>query len=156
VTDQYFPGQDVTVVATDFPSVDGSVPSPLPPEPPNRNVGHGRIFPRPDGEVMQCGGPVLCRECTSDEGKRATAEALFTASDEQPRTSAVDPGDRPEFNRAVVKAFKTRGEAFPSTDGRLWTRAVLSDGAVLCAWDKAGDLHLWGTVEELAAKAASR
>jgi hypothetical protein len=155
MADEYFPGMDVTVVATDFPSVDGSVPTPLPPAPPDRNVGHGRIFPRPDGEVAACGGPVLCLTCQADEGKRATAEALFAAEHDYEPSPAANtdplPSDRPEFNRAVVAGFKQRGDTFPSTDGRLWSRAVMQeDGQVLCAWDRDGGFHLWGSVEALA------
>jgi hypothetical protein len=117
----------------------------------DRNVGHGRVFPRPDGHVQQCGGAALCRECQVDEGKRATAEALWAGTDDE---GPMTP--RPEFHREVVASFKSRGMAFPSTDGRLWTRAILGEAGVLCAWDKAGEFHLWGPVEQIAAKAAGR
>ena len=115
----------------------------------DRNVGHGRVFPRPDGTIARCGGPALCLECQKDEGKRATAEALWSGADDAPQ------GSRPEFDRALVDAFKTRGDAFPSTDGRLWTRVLLGGprGISLAAWDRDGNFYLWGSVEELAAAA---
>jgi len=117
----------------------------------DRNVGHGRVFPRPDGKVQRCGGPALCRECLADEGKRATAEADLLRG-----LVTMDPSPRPTFNRETVRGFKERGDYFPSQDGRLWTRAVLGDAGVLCAWDRAGGFHLWGPVEQLADKAARR
>lgn len=30
------------------------------------NVGHGHVFPRPDGGKAKCGGPSICSECASD------------------------------------------------------------------------------------------
>lgn len=30
------------------------------------NVGHGHVFPRPDGMKARCGGPALCSECAQD------------------------------------------------------------------------------------------
>jgi hypothetical protein len=135
-----------------FPHPADVAPSNVPVFTVDRNVGHGRVFPRPDGRVQKCGGPALCRECQADEGKRETAEALWSGADDR----VPEPSGRPEFNREVVKAFKGRGEAFPSTDGRLWTRAVLGSAGVLCAWDRDGTFHLWGPVEEIAAKAAGR
>jgi len=38
-----------------------------------RNVGHGHVFPRPDGRLSRCGGPALCRTCSDDAAKRETA-----------------------------------------------------------------------------------
>lgn len=32
----------------------------------NENVGHGHVFPRPDGMKARCGGPGLCPECNRD------------------------------------------------------------------------------------------
>jgi hypothetical protein len=134
-----------------------------PPETPlwtaERNVGHGRVFPRPDGRVQSCGGPALCRECQADEGKRATAEALWTGADDALRpagaTNEPPPSEAPVFDRAVVKAFRARDPqgAFPSNDGRLWTRVVLSEGGghTLCAWDRDGVFHRWCEISDLAA-----
>jgi len=33
---------------------------------PDLNVGHGRVFKRPDGESADCGGPGVCSECAFD------------------------------------------------------------------------------------------
>lgn len=43
-----------------------------------RNTGHGHVFKRPDGVVMRCGGPGLCKECALDFVKKHGSE-----SDEQ-------------------------------------------------------------------------
>lgn len=32
----------------------------------NQNVGHGHVFPRPDGMKARCGGPSMCSECAKD------------------------------------------------------------------------------------------
>ena len=39
-----------------------------------RNVGHGHVFPRPDGRRARCGGPGLCRECSQEAVLRAGAD----------------------------------------------------------------------------------
>lgn len=41
----------------------------------NQNVGHGHVFPRPDGVRARCGGPALCRECARDLARRNAVEA---------------------------------------------------------------------------------
>lgn len=33
----------------------------------NENVGHGHVFPRPDGVRARCGGPGFCKECSRDK-----------------------------------------------------------------------------------------
>lgn len=33
---------------------------------PGTNTGHGHVWPRPDGLVAKCGGPVVCIECAHD------------------------------------------------------------------------------------------
>lgn len=50
-----------------------------------KNVGHGHIFPRPDGVKARCCGPPRCRECAADKEKRdkekrASAEAVKLAT----------------------------------------------------------------------------
>lgn len=34
------------------------------------NIGHGHVFPRPDGMKMRCGGPGLCTECSKDLARK--------------------------------------------------------------------------------------
>lgn len=33
---------------------------------PARNLGHGKVFPRPDGYESGCPGPPQCRRCAQD------------------------------------------------------------------------------------------
>lgn len=35
------------------------------------NIGHGHVFPRPDGVKARCGGPGFCTECSKDAAVRA-------------------------------------------------------------------------------------
>jgi len=37
----------------------------------NLNVGHGHVFPRPDGMKARCGGPSLCSQCARDYARYA-------------------------------------------------------------------------------------
>ena len=37
---------------------------------PRGNVGHGHVFPRPDGGKAKCGGPSICSECARDESQK--------------------------------------------------------------------------------------
>lgn len=41
----------------------------------NQNVGHGHVFPRPDGVVARCGGPGLCAECSRDLARKAVQDS---------------------------------------------------------------------------------
>lgn len=36
-----------------------------------RNVGHGHVFPRPDGVKARCGGPAICSVCAKDAARAA-------------------------------------------------------------------------------------
>lgn len=46
---------------------------------PGQNVGHGHVFPRPDGVRARCGGPALCRTCSTDAAHKAAQEAQTAA-----------------------------------------------------------------------------
>ena len=39
------------------------------------NVGHGHIFPRPDGHRAKCGGSAICPECKKDMARKAADES---------------------------------------------------------------------------------
>jgi len=41
----------------------------------NQNVGHGHVFPRPDGVKARCGGPVICAECARDAARKAVQDS---------------------------------------------------------------------------------
>jgi len=32
------------------------------------NIGHGHVYPRPDGVLARCGGPLSCAECALEKG----------------------------------------------------------------------------------------
>lgn len=32
----------------------------------DKNIGHGHVYPRPDGARARCGGPGLCSECSKE------------------------------------------------------------------------------------------
>lgn len=51
-------------------------------------------------------------------------------------------------DRPTVPSFRD-GDEDPLS-GTPWSRMVLGDGGVLCAWDRDGLFHLWGTAEEVA------
>ncbi len=40
-----------------------------------KNVGHGHVYPRPDGVKARCGGPALCSECARDAARKAVEES---------------------------------------------------------------------------------
>lgn len=40
----------------------------------NANVGHGHVYPRPDGVRARCGGPGLCAECSQEQARKFRAE----------------------------------------------------------------------------------
>lgn len=47
------------------------------------NVGHGHVFPRPDGLKARCGGPGLCVECSHDLAHKNGTEVILRATDNQ-------------------------------------------------------------------------
>jgi hypothetical protein len=91
------------------------------------NRGHGYVWPRDDGRVARCGGPALCAECAAD----AAAKADPARGVERPATPGVTLGEDP-------------------LSGTPWSRMVIGDDGVLCAWDRDGTFHLWAPVEEVA------
>lgn len=41
----------------------------------DRNVGHGHVYPRPDGVKARCGGPAICHVCAIDLARKNIAES---------------------------------------------------------------------------------
>ena len=75
------------VYVEDETVAEDEVPAPTPalhlvdtykPRPPmyKVNLGHGHVYPRPDGHVMRCGGPAICSTCAI-----ALADALRSGYD---------------------------------------------------------------------------
>jgi len=67
----------------------------------NQNVGHGHVFPRPDGMKARCGGPAMCSECAKDLARKyaSEVEASVPLSTYE---SAVK--GRQDFRKAYVEA----------------------------------------------------
>jgi hypothetical protein len=42
----------------------------------DQNVGHGWVFPRPDGAKVRCGGPAICHKCALDLARKQSREHL--------------------------------------------------------------------------------
>ncbi len=65
---------------------------------PNLCLGHGHVFPRPDGAKARCGGPALCADCRSDQAKAdAGTYNQLTAEQIAQRKAAMDAHpDEPE------------------------------------------------------------
>lgn len=40
------------------------------------NVGHGHVFPRPDGVKARCGGPAMCHVCAADLARKNIQEVV--------------------------------------------------------------------------------
>jgi hypothetical protein len=56
----------------------------------NRNVGHGHVFPRPDGVKARCGGPGICSECSRDQSRKIQQEYI-------PEPPSSNPLDEPAW-----------------------------------------------------------
>lgn len=59
----------------------------------NKNVGHGHVFPRPDGVRARCGGPGICTVCTTDaawQHHTEPLEPLVTLAAAQERIEALE------------------------------------------------------------------
>jgi hypothetical protein len=82
-----------------------------------RNVGHGHVFPRPDGRRSACGGPGMCGRCGEDSVHRAaherdveaaTAPSLALLRDALDR---LTDGDRPASRAALRSLLGTALDA---------------------------------------------
>lgn len=43
-------------------------------------MGHGHVFPNPDGSTARCGGPSLCDECSKEQASLRLAQSITKAS----------------------------------------------------------------------------
>lgn len=48
-----------------------------------QNVGHGHVFPRPDGVRARCGGPAICHVCAVDLARKNIGERVNQSQSEQ-------------------------------------------------------------------------
>lgn len=46
--------------------------------PPERDYGHGHVYPRTDKGKARCGGPVICSECARDQAEALRAGYTVT------------------------------------------------------------------------------
>lgn len=44
------------------------------------NTGHGHVYPRPDGVIVRCGGPRVCKECGVDAAQAANGDVSDLAT----------------------------------------------------------------------------
>jgi hypothetical protein len=94
------------------------------------NTGHGHVFERPDGIVVRCGGPAMCKVCAADGTVKATgvvpgADPLEAAakllhenrySVGQPPWTGLDPHTKNSLMREVsgyVDAYLELQDARP-------------------------------------------
>jgi hypothetical protein len=83
-----------------------------------RNVGHGWVYPRPDGQRARCGGPALCRECNVDNalktGRDSDLRKSFRASVEEilDRWAESDLPERDLLNELIseIRAVLPKGD----------------------------------------------
>ena len=66
------------------------------------NLGHGHVWPRPDGARARCGGPGICRECSRDAALRDGGTGAARAHLRAAREMLGDGG--PPVARAAVRA----------------------------------------------------
>ena len=69
----------------------------------NPNVGHGHVFPRPDGMKTRCGGPALCSECAKDLAFKE-AETVNTASELERLKTGIEEICRQRLTPPKVRA----------------------------------------------------
>lgn len=76
-----------------------------------QNVGHGHVFPRPDGVRARCGGPAMCSECAKDLARKKKQKrsrvAVADALAESARAYAGDVGlSRPHPLWDAIEAYE--------------------------------------------------
>lgn len=54
------------------------------------NVGHGHVYPRPDGMRFRCGGPVICAECARDAARKAVEDSGEILANMLPTSGSKD------------------------------------------------------------------
>jgi len=73
-----------------------------------KNVGHGHVYPRPDGMKARCGGPAICSECAADLARqdRDAKESRLAAKKELTRLREalqfirdLEPGSRGAYGK---------------------------------------------------------
>jgi hypothetical protein len=67
----------------------------------NPNVGHGHVFPRPDGMKSRCGGPAMCSGCAQDLALKE-AETLDTARELERLRADIEK----RFKQVTVAPFE--------------------------------------------------
>lgn len=66
------------------------------------NVGHGHVFPRPDGVRARCGGPKMCKECAADLARKLDPwSALATLAD----ALETEQAENQRLRDIALKAF---------------------------------------------------
>lgn len=67
-----------------------------------KDLGHGHVYPRPDGARARCGGPALCSRCRADAESQADQVAQVAQVDQVDQVGQVDQGARLSIEHADV------------------------------------------------------
>lgn len=76
---------------------------------PGTNTGHGHVWERPDGFKARCGGPGLCKECSSDRHRVKYSTAHVKVEGWKPIASA--PRDGTPILVLISKEDAAKGDA---------------------------------------------
>lgn len=73
-----------------------------------QNMGHGHVFPRPDGIRMRCGGPGICSECSKDKAAlivQTKVELVQKQEENELRHSASSQSTLKSEQKKAAEAF---------------------------------------------------
>jgi hypothetical protein len=86
------------------------------------NVGHGHVFPRPDGVRARCGGPGICKECAHD----AQRKQAISAEAERNRRPGCKLVPLPHGAQPVAMQLFQDRLYIATTEGVYWMRHDLA------------------------------
>ena len=96
-----------------------------------QNIGHGHVFPRPDGVRARCGGPAMCLACARDLARKNIESGSAPG--------ARDEDDAPELTADDFKRPSAKWNAPEPSESRT-TSLLLSQAARLLR-EYADDAH---------------
>jgi len=72
----------------------------------NKNIGHGHVFPRPDGARARCGGPGLCKVCAQDLAKAEKVKPKEYICGVELKILTQDKNERHRLKKAMREMLK--------------------------------------------------